>query len=138
MYGTAWGAYWKRPLDGGLFTLYTKTMKYVFNLPREYSFEKFGIKGKIFQTSTLTNKAQFFLVDTEKGHETTIIEHESDFIYYILHGDGCFIINDRKEECAAGNLVVIPSGTKFTYEGKLKMLVASIPPWQEEQEETVS
>jgi len=110
---------------------------YVFHPPKEWSFEKVGIKGKVFPTKDLTDKTQFFLVETEKGHETTIIEHESDFIYYILEGKGYFIINDIKEECSKGDLVVIPAGTKFTYKGKFKMIASSTPPWKEEQEETL-
>jgi mannose-6-phosphate isomerase-like protein (cupin superfamily) len=76
------------------------------------------------------------LVETEQGHETIIIEHKSDFIYYILEGNGYFVINDDKETCSQGDLVVIPAGTKFTYKGKLKMLLSCTPPWKEEQEET--
>lgn len=110
---------------------------YVLKEPKEISFEQVGIKGKLFPMQDITNKTQYFLVDTETGHETTIIEHKSDFIYYILSGDGYFIINDSKEDCSAGDLVVIPAGAKFTYKGKLKMITTSTPPWKEEQEETI-
>lgn len=72
-----------------------------------------------------------------KGHETEIIEHECDFIYYILEGSGYFMINGVKENCVAGNLVVIPKSSRFTYKGKLKMIVTSTPPWKEDQEETL-
>lgn len=110
---------------------------YVLQEPEAYSFEKFGIKGKIFPTLSLTTEVQFFLVETETGHETTIIEHDCDFCYYVLAGQGQFIIEDTVEECTVGNLVVIPSGTKFTYKGHLKMIATSTPPWEEEQEETI-
>lgn len=95
------------------------------------------MKGKLFPTFGLTAETEFFLVETETGHETTIIEHDCDFCYYILEGQGYFKIEDTKEECFPGNLVVIPSGTKFTYKGRLKMLATSTPPWEEEQEETI-
>ena len=110
---------------------------HIINEPASYSFEKVGIKGKIFPMKNLTDKIEFFLVDTEMGHETTIIEHKSDFIYYVLEGSGYFIINDVKETCTKGDLVIIPAGTKFTYKGKFKLLGSSTPPWQEEQEETL-
>ena len=110
---------------------------YVFKEPKEISFEKAGIKGKIFPIDNLTKKIQYFLVETDKGHETTIIEHDCDFIYYILEGKGYFKINNVKEACEKGNLVVIPADLPFTYKGKLKMMVTSTPPWKEEQEETL-
>ena len=110
---------------------------YVIKEPKGLSFDKAGIKGKIFPASDLTSKTQYFLVETEKGHATKIIEHESDFIYYVLEGKGHFEINDQKENCQPGNLVVVPAGSPFTYKGKLKMIATSTPPWKEEQEETL-
>lgn len=110
---------------------------YVLKQPEKFSFEKVGIKGKIFPIDRLTRQASFVLVTTNKGHETTIIEHQSDFIYYILEGKGSFIIKDKKEDCSQGDLVVIPAGTKFTYKGNLKLLLSCNPPWKEEQEQTL-
>ncbi len=109
---------------------------YVFHEPSSPSFHKVGIKGKIFPSQDLTSNTGFVLITTETGHETTIIEHQSTFIYYVLEGNGFFKVNDEKEACAAGNLVVIPAGNKFTYKGKLKMLLVTTPPWREDQEET--
>ena len=66
---------------------------HVFKEPKQFSFEKVGIKGKIFPIEALTNKTQYFLVEIEVGHETRIIEHACDFIYYVLEGSGYFEIN---------------------------------------------
>lgn len=110
---------------------------YVLKEPSDISFDKVGIKGKIFPTKELLNKAGFVLIQTQTGHETTIIEHDSDFIYYVLEGSGSFIINSTEEACTAGDLVVVPAGSTFTYTGHLKMLLTTTPPWREEQEETL-
>jgi mannose-6-phosphate isomerase-like protein (cupin superfamily) len=110
---------------------------YVLHEPSDVSFEKVGIQGKIFPSRPLADNAGFALITTQSGHETTIIEHESNFVYYVLEGSGFFEVDGRKEDCAAGDLVVIPMGKKFTYKGKLIMLLVSTPPWREEQEETL-
>ncbi len=110
---------------------------YVLHEPTATSFEKAGIRGKIFPTEGLSDKTEFVIIETETGHETAIIEQQSDFIYYVLAGEGYFEIRGQKETCAAGDLVVIPAGSLFTYKGKLKMLLAVTPPWREEQETTV-
>ena len=110
---------------------------FVIKEPGDYSFEKFGIKGKIFSLSNLTKKESFVLIATEKGHETTIRQRESDFCYYVLEGNGYFEINGVREDCGAGDLVVIPAGNKFTYKGKMKLLLNCTPPWTEAQEETI-
>ncbi|MFA6090067.1 MAG: AraC family ligand binding domain-containing protein [Candidatus Woesearchaeota archaeon] len=110
---------------------------HVLKTPIDYSFEKVGIKGKKFSVADLTTRAGVVIIKTDKGHETTLIEHECDFIYYILEGSGYFLINDQKEECTSGDLVVIPAGSKFRYVGKIKMLLISTPAFFPEQEETL-
>lgn len=109
---------------------------YVQKLPDNFSFEKVGIKGKRFPRLE-NQKSGFSIIETEKGHETRIIETKCDFCYYILEGSGSFEIEGIKEECMRGDLVVIPSGKPFQYFGKLKMLLVSTPPWYLEQEITL-
>lgn len=111
---------------------------YVLKAPKDYSFEKVGIKGKKFSVVDITKRTGVCVIETEKGHETTIIEHKCDFIYYILEGKGYFVIDDKKEGCVKGELVVIPAGSKFRYEGRLKMLLITTPAFYPEQEETLS
>jgi mannose-6-phosphate isomerase-like protein (cupin superfamily) len=110
---------------------------FVIKEPENFHYEKSGTMGKIFPINNLTSKTQFVLVETVSGHETTIIERECDKSYYILEGSGYFEINGNREDCAAGDLVVIPAGNKFTYKGKMKLLLNCTPPWREEQEETI-
>lgn len=109
---------------------------YVFKAPKETSFTKVGIRGKIFPIKGITSKIGYCLIETAKGHETKIIEHECDFNYYILKGKGYFEINGQKESCSVGDLVVIPAGSTFTYKGNLEMGLITAPPFWPEQEET--
>jgi len=101
------------------------------------SFDKIGHKVKIFPTENLIGRAQFVLVEVENRLEAVLLQKECDYAYYVLEGSGYFEINGAREDCAAGDLVVIPAGNKFTYKGKMKMLLNCTPPWREEQEETV-
>ncbi len=109
---------------------------YVFKEPKDFAFIKVGIRGKRF-IQTLSKNSGFALVETEAGHETTIIEKECDFMYYVLEGAGYFEINGAKENFTKGNLIVVPMGSKFTYKGKAKMLLVTSPPFRPEQEETL-
>lgn len=112
-------------------------MKYILSEPEELSFDKAGIQGKVFGAHQLIDRAEFVLIQTELGHETKIIEHESDFIYYVLEGEGYFEVDGEIENCRKGDLVCIPAGKKFIYKGNLKMLLICTPPRREEQEEVV-
>ncbi|MFZ2026405.1 MAG: hypothetical protein WAV30_03920 [Microgenomates group bacterium] len=110
---------------------------HILKKPSTYSFEKVGIKGKKFAVAEITSKTGVCQIETENGHETMIIEHKCDFIYYILEGVGYFEIDGQKEECAEEDLVVIPADSKFRYVGKLKMLLITTPAFYPEQEETL-
>jgi mannose-6-phosphate isomerase-like protein (cupin superfamily) len=110
---------------------------FVIKEPKNYSYDKAGAKGKIFPINNLTQKTQFVLVETEYGHQTVVLEREIDKLYYIIDGDGYFEINGSRENCTAGDLVVIPAGNKYTFKGKMKMLLNCTPPWFEAQEETI-
>lgn len=110
---------------------------HVLKLPNEYSFEKVGIKGKKYLVSDLTNSVSVLIIETKKGHDTTILEKECDFIYFVLEGSGSFIINGISEKCQKGDLVVIPARNKFKYVGNLKMLLINNPAFYPEQEITL-
>jgi len=110
---------------------------FVIHEPKEIAVDRVGVKGKVFPSHQLTDKVEFLLITTETGHETTIVEHECDFIYYVLEGNGYFEINGEREDCATADLVVIPAGNSFTYKGTLKMLLIDTPLWNERQEEVV-
>jgi len=113
-------------------------MPFVFHSPENYSFEKVGIKGKIFDTKFLSDKIEFSVIEVEKGHETKIIEKECIFSYFILEGSGSFEIGGVSEKCTKGDLVFIPQNTAFQYMGKMKMLLVNAPWWSPEQEETLN
>lgn len=110
---------------------------YVIHEPKNISFDKVGIKGKIFSTDTVSKEIEFVLIETEMGHQTKIIEHKSTFCYYVMEGSGYFEFDGQKEDCFTGDLVVIPPGKAFIYKGKLKLLLVNTPVWDEAQEETV-
>ncbi|MDD3191082.1 MAG: hypothetical protein PHI66_05360 [Candidatus Pacebacteria bacterium] len=88
-------------------------MPFVFHSPDDYSFEKVGIKGKIFDTKFLSDEIEFSVIEVEKGHETKIIEKECIFSYFILEGYGSFEIEGVAEKCTKGDLVLIPRNTVF-------------------------
>lgn len=112
-------------------------MQHVFHSPEEYSFEKVGIRGKIFDTKPISSEVEFTVVETEEGHKTKIIEKECIFSYFILEGSGSFEIRGNVEQCSKGDLVFIPKNTPFQYSGKMKLLLVSVPWWFPEQEETL-
>lgn len=111
--------------------------QHIFKQPKDFSFKKVGIKGKKIFIDKLTTKSGFVYIETEKGHETTIVNHKCDCFYYVLEGKGYFEIDDIKEYFSAGDLIVIPAESKFTYKGNSKFLRVTTPAYYPEQEETL-
>jgi len=112
-------------------------MVHVFHLPKDWSFDKIGHKGKIFPTEGLNKSAQFVYLEVEDGINTKLLQRECDYSYLVLEGNGYFEMEDKREECGAGDLVIIPKGTGFTYKGKMKLMLVCVPPWYPEQEITL-
>ena len=110
---------------------------YAIKEPSSYTFEKVGIKGKVFPIKTITQKSGVCFIETENGHSTVIVNDICDVFYSILKGKGYFEINGKKENFSKTDLIVIPARSKFTYKGKCKMLRFTTPAFYPEQEETI-
>ncbi|MFI6732246.1 cupin domain-containing protein [Nonomuraea sp. NPDC050451] len=109
---------------------------HVFVEPLEWSFEKLGHRGKLFGSSGQLTSSSHLIIEINGRVPAWLRQRECDFVYYVIEGRGTFHIEDRHEHCRAGDLVTIPKGSKFTYEGHgLRMLLASTPPWQPAQEQ---
>ena len=51
----------------------------------------------------------------------------SDMFYYVIEGNGRFIINDKEYAVKKGSLVFIPKGASYQDIGELKMISLAIP-----------
>ncbi|MGP3930285.1 AraC family ligand binding domain-containing protein [Nonomuraea sp. KM88] len=108
---------------------------HVFFEPHEWSFQKLGHRGKLFESGSAVTSSNHLIIEIDGRLPAWLCQLECDFVYYVLEGHGTFHIENRQENCKQGNLVTIPRGTKFTYEGDaLKMLLTSTPPWGPAQE----
>lgn len=108
-------------------------MQYIFPEPSEYGFKDVnGHDGKFFGTKS--PRTNHLIVECSDKLTVSLIQNESEFSYYILKGNGYFVFNEEKQVVKEGDLIVIPSGTKYSFGGKLKMLLIDTPHWSQEQE----
>lgn len=110
--------------------------QYILPEPEEYIFEnRDGHSGKKFAVATQNSNA--LIIECTEDLTVSIRQHECDFNYYVLSGEGYFIFDDgQREPVETGKLVAIPHGVKYTFGGKLKMLLINAPGWKPEQEES--
>jgi len=73
-------------------------------------------------------------VETERGHFQEYSMKETTFVYTIIEGKGVFFINDEPVVTEAGDIVVLPPEHRCWYAGKLKMVLASAPQYDDANE----
>jgi mannose-6-phosphate isomerase-like protein (cupin superfamily) len=55
---------------------------------------------------------------------------------YVLKGQGKLVTETRSVDLSAGDVVLIPSGEKYYWEGTMSVLVPVAPAWYPEQHKT--
>lgn len=99
--------------------------KYIKNESKEVSFSKNGFSVVLPQ---IDNKdISICFVETQNGRDNYCMLDISTMFYYILEGNGIFIINDEKIQVKSNDLIEIPPKHKYTYSGNLKMLEIQTP-----------
>ena len=107
--------------------------KYVYHEPAEYGFkDRDGHDGKFFGTES--PRTQHLIIECSDRLTVQLIQKEAEFNYYVIEGNGYFVLNGNKQKVAKGDLIVVAPGTRYTFGGKLKMLLINTPKWSAEQE----
>ncbi|MBI5681316.1 MAG: cupin domain-containing protein [Methanobacterium sp.] len=99
--------------------------------------EKNHVKMHIYNNKEEFLQAAVVYQETEKGHLEEFYHEKSAFIYYILEGEGKWIIEDKEYEVKARDVVTIPPGKRFYFKGNLKQLCITAPAWDEKYEKHV-
>jgi quercetin dioxygenase-like cupin family protein len=96
-------------------------------------FSQKGLNG--FGYKLANNKVEVYYVDVSQGHETYITSKKCFHIYYVLGGKGTFDLNNETIGVSEGDLIEVKPDIKYTYSGKMKLLLIMNPPWFEGNEE---
>ena len=70
--------------------------------------------------------------ENEKSKNTV-----SDTYYYVVEGEGAFIIGDKRYSVSKGSLVCIPKNTIYQDSGNLKMIAISVPKFDTDKVEII-
>jgi mannose-6-phosphate isomerase-like protein (cupin superfamily) len=108
-------------------------MQYVYPEPSNYGFKDVnGHDGKFFNTNS--PNTSHLIIECNDKLTVSLIQNKCEFDYYILEGEGYFTFDGSKQIVKPGDLIVIPPGTKYSFGGKIKMLLINTPHWSQEQE----
>lgn len=105
--------------------------KYVYSRDESFNKKKFGMSIDVYGEAN--DAISFARANTEVGHLEEF-KNTSWFMYYIIEGDGVFVLNDEQHTVTSGDLIVVPPNTRIHYFGKLDYTLTINPPWKEENE----
>lgn len=69
--------------------------------------------------------------------DTFIIEHECQFVIYVIKGSGIIYAGDDKFEVGVGDVIFVPTENKFAAEGKMEYITIDNPAFFLEQSEEI-
>lgn len=109
-------------------------MRYVYPLVDAKLIQKFGVDISIYDADAPSG---FVYEETDAGHFEEFYDVESTYTWFILEGNGTFVIDDEKYTVGPKDLVVVPPNIKIHYFGKMKMLLCTSPAFNPANEQHV-
>ncbi|MCD6477996.1 MAG: cupin domain-containing protein [Candidatus Aenigmarchaeota archaeon] len=111
--------------------------KYKFTLKEAYDFGWEGIKGKAYNNSSDFKDASVALFEVT-GRHGKVKSLVSNRVYYVLEGEGEFIIDEKTIPVKPTDVIIIPKNTPYDYKAikgtVLKLLLVHTPSWAPEKE----
>jgi mannose-6-phosphate isomerase-like protein (cupin superfamily) len=98
---------------------------------------KQGVDMWIYDSADASSNAAVVYQETRQGHAEEFYHDKSAFVFYIIEGQGVWIIEDEEYPVEATDVVVVPPGKRFYYKGNLKQVCITAPAWEAEYEHHV-
>jgi mannose-6-phosphate isomerase-like protein (cupin superfamily) len=100
-------------------------------------FTKQGVMMRVYTTKEQCPDATIVYQETQTGHFEEFYHSKSNFIFYIIEGQGTWFIEGVAYEVQAGDVVIVPPNERFYYKGNLKQLCITAPGWEPQFEHHV-
>lgn len=111
-------------------------MKYVYKNSEARKFLKYGIDLAVYEVDSKPD-AEVVYEEVEIGHHQEWYSDRSTYQWFVIEGKGTFVINGEQFDVEEKDLVAVPPNNKMYYFGKMKMLLITSPPYNEEHEHHV-
>ena len=98
---------------------------------------KHGVEMWIYSGRGDCEQAAVAYQETARGHGEEFVHRRSAVVFYILEGQGTWVIEDREYPVRATDVVIVPPGKRFHYRGRLKQICVTAPAWDEAHERHV-
>lgn len=96
-------------------------MKYKFTPEEASKFKWDGVKGLNYKLLELLPRKSVLYAELVKDHGI-VSTKDAERVYYILEGEGEFVIANDKISTKKGDVIVVPPKTKYDYKPVSKVL----------------
>ncbi|MCL2017538.1 MAG: hypothetical protein FWG80_02075 [Alphaproteobacteria bacterium] len=101
-------------------------MKYKFTEAEAFKFGWNGLDGLAYSSKDDFDFASTAVFNVTKSHgkcKSTLCNR----VYYVIEGQGKFIIAGKDIEVSASDVVIVPKNTEYDYVGKMKLFLVHTP-----------
>lgn len=102
--------------------------QYHFARDNAFPFEFEGIKGSAYGTSEAFSHSSISHMDVD-GERKLTSNTTSDIIFYILSGEGVFVIDGQRFSIKPSDVLHVPKNTQFGYFGTMQFVEVMTPAW---------
>jgi len=95
-------------------------------------FEKHGVRMHVYTGEGAP--AGIVYQEMESGHAEEFLHEKSAFIYYIIEGEGVYVISGVEHHVGAGDVVVVPPKNSIYFKGRFRQVLVTVPPGGESGE----
>lgn len=101
--------------------------EFIHTKSKNISFSHGGADGYAYKLWSKNIEIDY--IDSKTGHDGSVISDTLSHFYYILEGEGEFILDNKSYLVKTGDLVEVPPNHSLDYKGKMKMLLIMEPPY---------
>ncbi|MDV2480847.1 cupin domain-containing protein [Methanoculleus sp. Wushi-C6] len=94
--------------------------------------EKHGVRMRVYTGEGAP--AGIVYLETETGHAEEFCHEKSAFIYYIIEGEGVYVLGGVEHPVRTGDVVVVPPQNSIYFVGRIRAVLVTVPPWEESGE----
>lgn len=114
---------------------YKQVLESFFSQNKSVDYDKiFVVDKECLELMILPNNSNefgSFFINSRLGHDCFSHELVSTTYYYVLDGQGKFIIDNKEVLVQIGDIIKIEPNVVFYYEGTMKLLMIMVPNFEE-------
>jgi len=99
--------------------------KYKFTFQDAKKIKKYGVDIALYDLNNLN--VNIVYEEVEEGHFEEFLNTKSTCTWFIIEGEGTFVINDEQIVVTAKDIIMVPPNNRIHYFGKMKMTLFTIP-----------